>query len=54
LYLVLSAFRPYNSHCIFIDAKADAKVFKAVEAIVRCYREIFLQVGRPRSLIRNL
>ena len=38
-------YHPRNSHCIFIDQKADTKVFQAVEGIVKCYREIFLQVA---------
>ena len=37
-------YHPRNSHCIYIDQKANPKVFEAVNAIVNCYRQIFLQV----------
>ena len=38
-------FHPRNSHCIYVDQKADPKVFQAVKGIVNCYNERFLQVN---------
>ena len=37
-------YHPQNSHCIYIDQKAYYKVFEAVNGIVKCYKEKFLQV----------
>jgi hypothetical protein len=39
-----SAYHPRNSHCVYIDAKADENVFRAVDGIVKCYKEVFLKV----------
>jgi hypothetical protein len=38
-------YRPRNSHCIYVDRKADKKVLQATASIVECYREIFLKVN---------
>ena len=38
-------FHPRNSHCIYVDQKADPKISQAVLGIVNCYQEIFLQVS---------
>ena len=48
------AYHPKNSHCIYIDAKADTKVFEAVNALVTCYREQFLTVRLFECLINFL
>ena len=37
-------YHPRNSHCIYIDQKAEVKVFEAVNGIVNCYKEKFLKV----------
>jgi hypothetical protein len=37
-------YRPRNSHCVYVDRKADPKVLQAATAIVECYRETFLKV----------
>ena len=37
-------YQPKSSHCIHIDAKAEEKVYAAVRGIVKCYKEVFLQV----------
>ena len=47
-------YHPRNSHCFFIDQKADPKVFKAVNGIVKCYREIFHQVTWDDLFIRQI
>ena len=44
IFLSLS-FYPSNSHCVYIDAKADKKVFDAVNGIVNCYNEVILKVS---------
>jgi hypothetical protein len=38
-------YRPRNSHCIYVDRKANKKVIQAVTSIVQCYREEFLSVS---------
>ena len=34
-------FRPYNSYCIYLDAKTDEETKKAFEGIVKCYNQHF-------------
>lgn len=37
-------YRVEDTHCIFIDSKATETFKRAAEAIVRCYKDIFLKV----------
>jgi len=39
-------YLPQNTHCIYIDGKSDDKVFEAVNGIVKCYKETFLEVRK--------
>ena len=36
-------YRPWNSHCIYIDRKAPKAVHLAVHGIVRCYQNLAKQ-----------
>ena len=40
-----TAYHPKNSHCIYLDAKADEKVKEAVIGIVNCYKEKYLKAS---------
>ena len=44
--MMSTMFHPSNSHCVYIDAKADKKVFQAVNGIVNCYKDVFLNVSK--------
>jgi hypothetical protein len=41
-----TSYLPQNTHCIYIDGKSNEKIFGAVNGIVKCYREVFLQVKK--------
>ena len=47
-------YHPRNSHCIYIDTKASQQVFNAVNAIIGCYREVFLQVVKNCLFLKYL
>ena len=34
-------FRPYNSYCIYVDAKTDEETKRAFQNIINCYKEMF-------------
>ncbi|XP_059079306.1 beta-1,3-galactosyl-O-glycosyl-glycoprotein beta-1,6-N-acetylglucosaminyltransferase-like [Tigriopus californicus] len=40
LYLAVH-FRPWDTHCIHVDPKANEATHQAIEGLVRCYREKF-------------
>ena len=40
-----TAYHPKNSHCIYLDAKADEKVKQAVIGIINCYQEKYLKAS---------
>ena len=43
--LIALLFRPHNSYCIFVDAKAAADYENLVQKLVNCYRYKFPKVG---------
>ena len=43
--LMASIFRPQNSYCIFIDAKASSKFKTLVKALISCYTHQFPKVN---------
>ena len=47
-------YQPKSSHCIHIDAKAEEKVYAAVKGIVKCYKEVYLQVRHLLFLNESL
>ena len=42
--LIASLFRPHNSYCIFVDAKATTEFQNLVQQLVNCYRLKYPQV----------
>ena len=49
-----TAYHPKNSHCIYLDAKADEKVEQAVIGIVNCYKEKYLKASIDSKFLLNL
>ena len=44
--LLRAMYRPEHTFCVHIDLKSPAKYYRAVEAIVRCFPNVFLTVKR--------
>ena len=42
--LIASLFRPHNSYCIFVDAKATTEFHNMVQQLVDCYKYQYPQV----------
>jgi hypothetical protein len=42
-----------DSHCFFIDQKANTKVAQAVNGIIKCYKEKFHEVQNIVTLIAS-
>ena len=40
MFLALT-FRPEDSHCIHVDAKADTKISEAAHEVVKCYNQVY-------------
>nr|XP_039252580.1 N-acetyllactosaminide beta-1,6-N-acetylglucosaminyl-transferase-like isoform X2 [Styela clava] len=51
LLLLLSAiYREHNIHCIHLDAKASPETYKTLEAVTRCFPNVFLSTQRQRVI----
>ena len=37
-------FRPNHAFCIHVDAKSPESIFKAVQAMVECYKRVWPEV----------
>ena len=46
-----SIFKPHNSYCIFVDAKADKEFHKMVSNIIKCYKSKYPQVCYKKFII---
>lgn len=42
--LLVSIFRPQNSYCIFVDAKATSRFKSHVKALIQCYKSNYKKV----------
>ena len=38
-------FKPHNSYCIFVDAKANKEIHTLVSKIINCYKSKYPQVS---------
>ena len=50
--LMATIFRPHNSYCLYVDAKASKKFHRSVEQMVKNYKTTFPEVNISSSFFK--